>query len=101
MAEETVISQLRAANRQLHQLDRAITRSVNTHGSHVHSNRRERLYARRDKCSSRAWKLYEDAVEEGALVIVKNFGQSTWPTETRSQWGQAAHAIGVLARLFS
>ena len=98
---ETVIRRLRAANRQLCQLDMAIDRSVNTHGTHVHSNRREHLYARRDKCSSRAWKLFEDALEEGALAIIKAIGQSTLPTDTRRRWAHAAGTIGRLARIVS
>ena len=58
--------------RRLRQVDKAIARSRKVHGKANHSNRRERLYARRRKLHARTVNVRNDNHHKGTTVIAKS-----------------------------
>ena len=66
---------LKAGLRQLRRADKAIARSRNVHGKANHSNRRERLYARRRKLHARTVNVRNDCHHKAAAAIAKSAGR--------------------------
>ena len=66
---------LKAGLRQLRRADKAIARSRNVHGKANHSNRRERLYARRRKLHARTVNVRNDCHHKAATAIAKSAGR--------------------------
>ena len=61
--------------KQLRQLDKAIARSRNAHGRGNHSNRRERLYARRRNLHARIVNVRNDNHHKATTAIAKTAGR--------------------------
>ena len=55
--------------------DKAIARSRNAHGKSVHSNRRERLYAKRRKVHARVVNVRNDRHHKATTAIAKTSGR--------------------------
>ena len=66
---------LNAAIRRLHQADKAIARSRNVHGKSNHSNRRERLYAKRRRIHARIVNVRSDNHHKATTAIAKCAGR--------------------------
>ena len=66
---------LGAATRRLRQVDKAIARSRNVHGKSNHSNRRERLYAKRRKVHARIVQVRNDHHHKATAAIAKCAGR--------------------------
>ena len=66
---------LNAAIRRLHQADKAIARSRNVHGKSNHSNRRERLYAKRRRIHARIVQVRNDNHHKATTAIAKCAGR--------------------------
>ena len=64
-----------SALRRLRRVDKAIARSRNVHGKSVHSNRRERLYARRRRLHARVVNVRNDHHHEATTAIAKSAGR--------------------------
>ena len=63
------------ALKHLRKLDKAIARSGNVHGRTQHSNRRERLYAKRRRLHARIANVRSDAHHKGTTPIAKSAGR--------------------------
>ena len=61
--------------KRLRQLDKAIARSRNVHGKSTHSNRRERLYARRRNLHARTVNVRNDHHHKATTAIAKSAGR--------------------------
>ena len=61
--------------KRLRQLDKAIARSRNVHGKSTHSNRRERLYARRRNLHARIVNVRNDNHHKATTAIAKTAGR--------------------------
>ena len=61
--------------KQLRRLDKAIARSRNVHGRSNHSNRRERLYARRRNLHTRVVNVRNDHHHKATTAIAKTAGR--------------------------
>ena len=61
--------------KRLRQLDKAIARSRNVHGKSTHSNRRERLYARRRNLHARTVNVRNDNHHKATTAIAKTAGR--------------------------
>ena len=61
--------------KQLRRIDKAIARSRNVHGKAVHSNRRERLYARRRRVHARIVNVRNDNHHKATTAIAKSTGR--------------------------
>ena len=61
--------------KQLRRLDKAIARSRNVHGKSTHSNRRERLYARRRNLHARTVNVRNDNHHKATTAIAKSAGR--------------------------
>ena len=66
---------LKGALRQLRRVDKAIARSRKAHGRSVHSNRRERLYAKRRKVHARIVQVRNDNHHKATTTIAKCAGR--------------------------
>ena len=66
---------LKGAMRRLRQVDKAIARSRKAHGRSGHSNRRERLYAKRRKVHARITEVRNDNHHKATTAIAKSAGQ--------------------------
>ena len=66
---------LSGALRRLRRIDKAIARSRNVHGRSNHSNRRERLYARRRRLHARVVSVRNDHHHKATTVIAKSAGR--------------------------
>ena len=66
---------LATALQRLRRLDKAIARSRNVHGKSNHSNRRERLYARRRRVHARVINLRSDNHHKATTAIAKSAGR--------------------------
>ena len=66
---------LAPALRKLRKLDKAIARSRKVHGRIEHSNRRERLYARRRRLHARICNVRNDAHHKATTAIAKPAGR--------------------------
>ena len=66
---------LSSALRQLRRVDKAIARSRNIHGKSNHSNRRERLYARRRRLHARVVNVRSDNHHKATTAIAKSAGR--------------------------
>ena len=62
---------LKSATRRLRQVDKAIARSRNVHGKSNHSNRRERLYAKRRRIHARIVQVRNDNHHKATTAIAK------------------------------
>ena len=60
---------------QLRRVDKAIARSRNVHGKSNHSNRRERLYAKRRRLHARAVNVRSDHHHKATTAIAKSAGR--------------------------
>ena len=56
---------LAVASKRLRQVDKALARSRNIHGKTNHSNRRERLYAKRRRLHARVVNIRNDHTSQG------------------------------------
>ena len=77
-SDGTVVENPRAlapALRKLRKLDKAIARSRKVHGRIEHSNRRERLYARRRRLHARICNVRNDAHHKATTAIAKPAGR--------------------------
>ena len=63
------------ALRRLRRVDKAIARSRNVHGKSIHSNRRERLYARRRRLHARVVNVRHDNHHKATTAIAKSAGR--------------------------
>ena len=70
-------------------LDQALARSRNVHGRHNHSNRRERLYARRHRVHARAVNVRNDHHHKATTAIAKSAGRVV--VETLNVAGMMRH----------
>ena len=61
--------------KQLRRLDKAIARSRNVHGKSTHSNRRERLYARRRNLHARTVNVRNDNHHKATTAMAKSAGR--------------------------
>ena len=61
--------------KRLRRLDKAIARSRNVHDRSSHSNRRERLYARRRRLHARVVNVRNDNHHKATTAIAKSFGR--------------------------
>ena len=61
--------------KRLRRLDKAIARSLNVHDRSSHSNRRERLYARRRRLHARVVNVRNDNHHKATTAIAKSFGR--------------------------
>ena len=61
--------------KRLRRLDKAIARSRNVHGRSSHSNRRERLYARRRRLHARVVNVRNDNHHKATTAIAKSGGR--------------------------
>ena len=61
--------------KRLRQLDKAIARSRKVHGKSVHSNRRERLYAKRRRVHARVVNVRNDNHHKATAAIAKSAGR--------------------------
>ena len=61
--------------KRLRRLDKAIARSRNVHGRSSHSNRRERLYARRRRLHARVVNVRNDNHHKATTAIAKSCGR--------------------------
>ena len=61
--------------KRLRRLDKAIARSRKIHGKSVHSNRRERLYAKRRRVHARAVNVRNDNHHKATTAIAKSAGR--------------------------
>ena len=61
--------------KRLRRLDKAVARSRNVHGKSVHSNRRERLYARRRALHARIVNVRNDNHHKATTAIAKSAGR--------------------------
>ena len=61
--------------KQLRRLDKAIARSRNVHGKSSHSNRRERLYAKRRNVHARVVNVRDDHHHKATTAIAKSAGR--------------------------
>ena len=66
---------LKGALKRLRRLDKAIARSRNVHGKGNHSNRRERLYAKRRKVHARVVRVRNDNHHKVTTAIAKCAGR--------------------------
>ena len=66
---------LSAGLNRLRRLDKAIARSRNVHGRSSHSNRRERLYARRRRLHARVVNVRNDNHHKATTAIAKSCGR--------------------------
>ena len=66
---------LAGALKRLRRVDKAIARSRNVHGRNSHSNRRERLYARRRRLHAGAVSVRNDCHHKATTVIAKSAGR--------------------------
>ena len=66
---------LASALRRLRRVDKAIARSRNVHGKSNHSNRRERLYARRRNLHARVANVRSDHHHKATTAIAKSAGR--------------------------
>ncbi len=66
---------LKAAVRRFRQVDKAITRSWKVHGRSSHSNRRERLYAKRRKVHARTVQVRNDNHHKATTAIAQCAGR--------------------------
>ena len=71
---------LAPALKQPRHLDKAIARSRNVHGRHDHSNRRERLYARRDRLHARVVNARNENHHKATTAIAKSAGRAVLKT---------------------
>ena len=71
---------LAPALKLLRHLDKAIARSRNVHGRHDHSNRRERLYARRDRLHARVVNVRNENHHKATTAIAKSAGRAVLKT---------------------
>ena len=65
---------LKAAEKKLRKLDKAISRSRETHGRTCSSNRRKRLYLKRQKLHEQVANIRQNAHREAASAIAKSAG---------------------------
>ena len=61
--------------KRLRRVDKAIARSRNVHGKSIHSNRRERLYARRRNLHARVVNVRNDHHHKATTAIAKSAGR--------------------------
>ena len=66
---------LKGALRRLRRMDKAIARSRNVHGRSTHSNRRERLYAKRRKVHARIVQVRNDNHHKATAAIAECAGR--------------------------
>ena len=66
---------LKGALKRLRRVDKAIARSRNVHGKGNHSNRRERLYAKRRKVHARVVRVRNDNHHKATAAIAKCAGR--------------------------
>ena len=66
---------LATALKQLRRVDKAIARSRSVHGKSSHSNRRERLYARRRQLHARVVNVRSDHHHKATTAIAKSCGR--------------------------
>ena len=66
---------LSSALKELRRVDKAIARSRNVHGKSNHSNRRERLYARRRRLHARVVNVRNDNHHKATTAIAKSAGR--------------------------
>ena len=66
---------LSGALERLRRMDKAIARSRNVHGKRNHSNRRERLYARRRRLHARVVNVRDDNHHKATTAIAKSAGR--------------------------
>ena len=66
---------LSSALSRLRRVDKAIARSRNVHGRHNHSNRRERLQARRRRLHARVVNVRNDSHHKATTAIAKSAGR--------------------------
>ena len=66
---------LKSSLKRLRRLDKTIARSRNVHGRSNHSNRRERLYARRRQLHARVVNVRNDHHHKATTAIAKSAGQ--------------------------
>ena len=66
---------LAPALQRLRRLDKAIARSRNVHGKSNHSNRRERLYAKRRRVHARVVNVRNDSHHKATTAIAKSAGR--------------------------
>ena len=66
---------LAVASTRLRQVDKALARSRNIHGKSNHSNRRERLYARRRRLHARVGNIRNDNHHKATTAIAKSAGR--------------------------
>ena len=66
---------LASALKRLRRLDQAIARSRNVHGKSNHSNRRERLYAKRRRVHARVVNVRNDNHHKATTAIAKSAGR--------------------------
>ena len=66
---------LSSALKELRRVDKAIARSRNVHGKSNHSNRRERLYARRRNLHARIVSVRNDNHHKATTAIAKSAGR--------------------------
>ena len=64
-----------SGTKRLRRLDKAIARSQNIHGKSAHSNRRERLYARRRNLHARVVNVRNDHHHKATTAIAKSSGR--------------------------
>ena len=64
--------------KRLRRLDKAIARSRNVHGRSSHSNRRERLYAKRRRLHTRVVNVRNDNHHKTTTAIAKSCGAWWW-----------------------
>ena len=66
---------LAVASKRLRQVDKALARSRNIHGKTNHSNRRERLYAKRRRLHARVVNIRNDQHHKATAAIAKSAGR--------------------------
>ena len=84
---------LNAAIRRLRRVDKAIARSINGHGRSNHSNRRERLYAKRRRVHARIVNARNDNHHKATTAIAKSAGRVV-VRDTERGWDDDESPLG-------
>ena len=71
---------LSGALKRLQRVDKAVARSRNVHGKSNHSNRRERLYAKRRRLHARVVNIRNDHHHKATTAIAKSAGREVVET---------------------
>ena len=80
-SDGTVVENPKALSRglqRLRRMDKAIARSRNVHGRRNHSNRRDRLYAKRRRLHARVVSVRNDHHHKATTAIAKSAGRGWW-----------------------